>query len=298
MQLTNLQQHTLRKIILHVRQERFPAGHHLTANSLAQHLGVSRSPVNAALAYLAETGVVTHDRNRGFFLNRSADELGEKIGPLMVQSEDPLYQRIIDLRLNKKIENQVLETDLMRILDTSRSNVGRVLSRIQTEGWIERRTGLGWEFLPMIDSTEAYEESYFFRLTLEPAALLCPGFNPDKKELAECLEQQQFIVDSGYLSMTPYELFESNCRFHELITLWSHNRFFYQSLVRLNKLRRLVEYRQSKERNPRRDQAREHVSILTSISQGDTIEAARQIKRHLNDARTSKIGTFSNMLNK
>jgi DNA-binding GntR family transcriptional regulator len=286
--LTPLQQKTVRDIILHIRQARFDAGQHLTASSLASQLGVSRSPVNAALAYLAETGVVAHDRNRGFFLLQPADSLGDTIASLVSESEDPLYQRIVDLRLAKQLPAQVLESELMRILDTTRANVGRVLSRIQEEGWIEKRAGQGWEFLSLIDSKEAYDESYIYRLALEPAALLSPQFKANKQELDECLRQQVFIAESGYLSMTPYELFEANCRFHESIARWSNNRFIHQSLTRLDKLRRLVEYRQAKQRTPRREQALEHIEILKSIARGDQVEAASLIRQHLNQARQIK----------
>lgn len=287
-QMTPLQQRTVRELVLHIRQERYPAGHHLKASFLAEQLGVSRSPVNAALAHLAELGVLEHDRNRGFFLRCPADELDSTLVALVGGSEDPLYQRIVDLRLARQLPDKVLESDLMRLLDTSRANLGRVLSRIQEEGWIERRAGQGWEFLSLIDSRQAYEESYYYRLALEPAALLSPDFRADPAELAECLRQQEFIAESGYLSMTPFELFEANSHFHETLALWSHNRFIHQSLVRLDQLRRLVEYRQAARRSPRREQALEHIAILQCIAGGELVEAAALMRRHLNQALRAK----------
>lgn len=144
----------------------------------------------------------------------------------------------------------------------------------------------------MIDSKEAYEESYVYRLTLEPAALLSPKFKADSNELRSCLEQQRFIVEGGYLDLSPFELFEANCNFHESLMRWSNNRFFLQSLVRLNNLRRLVEYRQASLRAPRRDHSREHITILESIMRGDQVEASGILRQHLNQARTSKAETF------
>lgn len=291
--LTSLQQRILREIILYIRQSHMPEGTHLTASNLASQLDVSRSPVNIALQHLASMGVVIHDRNRGYFLAVDAEQLGEDITALVQNTEDPLYLKLVDMRLAREIPEQILESDVMRLLEASRSTVSKLLARVQEEGWIERRAGQGWEFLPMIDSKEAYEESYIYRLAIEPAGLLSPSFKVDRKELENCLRQQEFIAAKGYLSMSPYELFEANCHFHEALALWSNNRFLHQSLVRLNKLRRLVEYRQASQRSPRRDQALEHVEILSCIAQGDQIEAAGLLRQHLNAARRGKMDSVS-----
>ncbi len=44
-------------------------------------------------------------------------------------------------------------------------------SRIANEGWIERLPGHGWSFLPMLKSMQSYQDSYRFRLAIEPAAI-------------------------------------------------------------------------------------------------------------------------------
>ena len=169
------------------------------------------------------------------------------------------------MRLNGQIPEQFAETDLMRLFNISRYMLRGVLSRIQQEGWIEQRAGQGWQFLPMIDSVEAYEESYSFRAIIEPAGLLAPTFMVDTEALARCKKQQQFIADGGYLTMTPQELFESNAQFHETLASFSGNRFHVQTVRRLDQLRRLVEYRQASKRAPRREQAVEHLAILACL---------------------------------
>lgn len=64
--------------------------------------------------------------------------------------------------------------------------------------------------------------------------------------------------------MTPQELFEANSYFHETLAACSGNRFLQQTVRRLERLRRLVEYRQASARAPRKGQAEEHLAILES----------------------------------
>ena len=101
--------------------------------------------------------------------------------------------------------------------------------------------------------------------------------------------QQQFIVDGGYKTMTGFELFESNSEFHETLAKWSGNRFILHAVRRTNQLRRLVEYRQARERTPRRGQAQEHLAILDAIAVHDMLKAASLLRTHLEEARRRKV---------
>ena len=67
--------------------------------------------------------------------------------------------------------------------------------------------------------------------------------------------------------MSARELFEADIEFHETLASWSGNRFFLEALVRVDHLRRLVEYR---------------------FARGDREGAARLLERHLKGAATSK----------
>lgn len=289
MALTTLQTRVLREIVVHARRENLEAGTHLAESHLAQVIGVSRFPISAALAHLTGLGVVRHDRNRGYFLAVPAAELGSLAQEWSDAAEDPLYVRIARQRQTGKLPDEVNEADLMREFDVSRAVLRKVLSRIQQEGWIERRTGHGWEFLPMIDSAEAYEDSYHLRLAVEPAGLLSPKFHPDPAALESCRKQQEFIASEGYRTMSAIELFEANSRFHELIAEWSGNSFIAQTVRRIDQLRRLVEYMQAEKRMPRKAQAEEHLAILDAIARGDCLTAASKMREHLDGARRGKI---------
>jgi DNA-binding GntR family transcriptional regulator len=89
--------------------------------------------------------------------------------------------------------------------------------------------------------------------------------------------------------MNSVELFEANSEFHETIAKWSGNRFIAQSVRRMDRLRRLVEYRQAKARKPRQGQALEHLAILDAIAQHDLLRAAALMRDHIEGARRAKV---------
>ncbi|WAL81234.1 GntR family transcriptional regulator [Pandoraea sp. XJJ-1] len=291
MPLTPLQIRVTKEILSLARKDDLAQGERLAESVLAERIGTSRTPVNVALKHLAELGVLFHDHNRGYFLAKSARELTDIASQFSEEPDEPLYLKIAEDRLAGRLPDVVSEADLMRQYDVARSVLRKVLSVMQEEGWLERQVGQGWQFLPMIDSIDAYEESYLFRAAIEPTGILSPTFRCDPIELAELRRRQQYIVDGGYLTMTSVELFEANSEMHETIAKWSGNRFILQSVRRMDRLRRLVEYRQARERKPRQDQAREHLTILDAIRAQDLFKAAALLREHLEGARRRKVRT-------
>lgn len=288
MPLSTLQKRVLCKIVAYARQENLAAGCHLGEMHLADVVGTSRFPIQAALSHLQKLGVVEHVHHKGHFLAVPASALSRMAREWSNASENPLYLKLAESRLSGELPDTVTESDLIRRFRTSRNALRSALSRIQQEGWVERRAGHGWFFLPVIDSNEAYEESYLFRLAVEPAGILSSTFRADLPALEACRKQQEFISGGGYRTMTPSELFEANRRFHETIAACSGNRFIVQAVRRINQLRRLVEYRQAKQRPPRKTQAKEHLAILDKLAQGDFLSAASLMRVHLDGARREK----------
>jgi DNA-binding GntR family transcriptional regulator len=289
MQLTPLQAHVAREIVAYARRENLKVGAHLRESLLAEQIGTSRTPVNIALRHLARLKLLRHDANRGYFLQQDAASFGAVAEKFAALPDDPLYLRIADDRLARRLPATVNEVDMMRTYGVGRSPLRRALSRIQQEGWVEKSVGHGWEFQPMIDSPQAYEESYVFRSAIEPTGVLGAGFSAEAAELAALRHQQEFIVESGWKTMTPIELFASNSQFHETLAKWSGNRFILQAVRRTNQLRRLVEYRQARSRSPRQSQAQEHLDILDAIAAGDRLKAATLLRAHLEGARQAKV---------
>jgi DNA-binding GntR family transcriptional regulator len=143
----------------------------------------------------------------------------------------------------------------------------------------------------MIDSLDAYDDMYMLRVAIEPAGILSPKFRPKREELRALRREQQEMLDGGYEVISAIDLFESNTRLHETIAAWSNNRFALQTLRRLDKMRRLAEYRQARQPLPRQALAQEHLDILDAIEAGDVLAAAGLMRQHIDAARRKKAVT-------
>jgi DNA-binding GntR family transcriptional regulator len=284
MATTALHRRIAHEIIALVRRENRVAGTHLPESELARHLGISRTPVRAALLHLQRLGAVSHEAGQGFFLKRSAEALAPLVQKFAARSDDPLYLRIAADRQAGKLQGSFSEAELMRRYGATRGTLLRSLSRIQKEGWIERRMGHGWGFTELIDSPAAYDESYQFRAAIEPFGIMLASFRVDPGQLDALRREQRTLATRD--GATPIELFEANCRFHETLAAWSGNRFVLQSLQRINSLRRLVEYRIIPKLRPR---VNEHLRILEAIERQDLLAAASLLRAHLDAARLWKI---------
>lgn len=287
--LTPGQQKALQAVVQHIRREGMAAGEHLTESSLAQLIGTSRSPVRVVLDYLQSKGVTRYDRNRGYFLALGSDSIPADLLTDAHAGEDPVYLRLATFRFEGKLPDSVTETEVSRLLDASRAEVHKALLRAQDEGWAEKATGYGWELLPMVDSLEAYDDLYAVRIALEPACVLNPKFRPDKAELAALRREQQELSGRDPATLSPIEVFESNARFHATIAGWSHNQVAIQILRRLDRVRRLAEYRQAARPLPRQVMIHEHCDVLDAIESGDTLTAASLLRAHLDSARRKKV---------
>lgn len=280
------------KILKYARTSGLEAGHHFTEASLSEILGTSRAPIRGALAHLTADGYVEKKPNRGFFLAKIS---GLDDVPAVEQDasndDEALYLAIADGRLMGSIPETVSEPDLMRRFDIARPRLRRILTRIATEGWIERREGRGWSFVQLIDSIEAYRESYELRQMLEPAGLIHDSFALDPNVIDRLRKQQIMVRDGGWQTLSQIELFETNAQFHEGLASMSGNRFLLGTIERQNQLRRLVEYRQTLNRDQVRGQNDEHLQILDALGSGNRFEAAQMLSFHLGNAKNRKART-------
>jgi DNA-binding GntR family transcriptional regulator len=277
------------KILRYIRTNGFQPGHHLTEASLQHVLGTSRGPIRAALGQLTADGFVHQSPNRGYFLVDVGTSTNETVTDQDISNEDDaIYLAIAHGRLTGEIPETVSELDLMRRLGLSRLKLRRILLRIAAEGWIERREGRGWSFIQLIDSVEAYRESYALRQMIEPAGLIGETFKMDLVLLKQLRMQQTLVLDGGWKTLSQIELFETNAHFHAGLASMSGNRFVLSSIERQNQLRRLVEYRQILNREQVRGQNEEHLEILLALERGQIKEASRLLSDHLGNAKNQK----------
>lgn len=78
---------------------------------------------------------------------------------------------------------------------------------------------------------------------------------------------------------------------HEAIIECCQNSFFIDALKRLDRLRRLIDYRQMLDRKSARKRCQEHLELLDLILAGKNAEAARFMAQHLQDL--SKLKTIA-----
>src|ERR1700677_4050171 len=98
--LMNTDRSIASQIVELIQTEGIEAGSHLPAQMLADRLRVSRSPVNEALSLLHEKGVLSRERNRGFFLAKPVEApLSDVVDALGLAEADvvtSVYFRIAD----------------------------------------------------------------------------------------------------------------------------------------------------------------------------------------------------------
>lgn len=277
-----------RQIADHIRSEGLGEGDHLAAQALADRFRVSRAPVAAALKALATEGIVEARPNRGFFVRR-APASGAEAEAEAADSEDPLYSAMVEARLSGALSERASENEMMRRFGATRARLQRVLGQIAEEGWVERLPGHGWLFLATLHSTDAYQQAYRFRATIETEALLQPDYRFVPAELAQLRAEQQALLAGGIDSMPRTGLFEINAGFHEALVAWSGNRFFLDAVKRVNRLRRLIEFRATADRSRLDQQCREHLALLDLIERGDMLLAADFLRRHIGQALEQKV---------
>ena len=271
-----------------IAEESLEKGTPLVERTLAERFMVSRSPVREALRLLAERGSVGPRPEGGFVVLRRT-----KVSPFAgVAESEPLEERIYlqigEDRLSGALPEKVSESDLMRRYGATKAQLGAILRRIANEGWIERLPGHGWQFLPILTSGETYDQAYRFRILIESAALQEPGFRVDEAALRKCLAEQQALIDGAVEWASPAQLFDANTRLHETIAAFSGNVFIVESLKRINRLRRLMEYRKAVNREAAARRCREHKTLIELLLSGQREAAADFIRLHLRDAAREK----------
>src|SRR6056297_1397356 len=168
-QYTDLQLRLASQIVEKAVDEGWQQGRRLKESEIAEELGVSRSPVRRALAYLQEEGIANREQNRGFYLAQAGSQLSGHEPDMPVTEDEALYESLIRDRVEGTLKEVESEADLLRRYTASRSVLNRVLTRLSREGIVARNQGYGWRFLPTLNTERAHDESYRFRLLIEPA---------------------------------------------------------------------------------------------------------------------------------
>jgi DNA-binding GntR family transcriptional regulator len=245
---------------------------------LAQRLGVSRTPVRAALAWLHGRGLVQRAEG-GWRLSSRALRAAVPSAP--PEETERLFVAIARDRVEGGLPEQVTEAALMRRYSASRPALLKVLAKLSETGLVTRRRGHGWAFEPVAYDDAARAESYAFRLLVEPAALRSPGFAPPPGWLGSMRERHERMMGERWRPTLSVALFDLNAEFHEGLAAASGNRYVAMAVAQQNRLRRFVNVHWTD--GPERVQVscREHLEILARLEAGDREVAAALMQRHL-----------------
>jgi DNA-binding GntR family transcriptional regulator len=281
-ELSPLQQRIAARAVDWLRTQ--DAGVAITEVALAQQLGVSRTPVRAALALLAQRGVLKRVPGAGYQLRRARARLIALDFDPPVEEADRVFLAIAKDRLEGQLPVDVSEADLMRRYEVTRPTILKVLARLAEVGQVERKTGHGWAFMSSISDAATRIESYRFRQLIEPAALTEPGFSLDADWLADMRTRHEAMLRKTWRDTDALTLFELNAEFHEGLAAASGNRFFQMAMQQQNRLRRFVNVYWTHGPERVAVSCQEHLDILARLEAGDHEVASALMRRHLQQA--------------
>ncbi len=265
-------------------------GDHLSTQQLADQFGVSRSPVRDAMQYLSDIGILERRVNCGFFALEGASDgvhdLIDNASQGLLESSS--YQLLAEDWLNDQIPDEMTENQLRSRYKLTKSELGDILVRATREGWAEQKPGYGWRFLPVAKTAESFEQIYRFRMLIEPAAMLEPTFSADRKILANLRNAQERLLDTNIERLSEERLLNAGSEFHENLIKLSGNPFFHFSLVRVNRMRRLLEYRSKVDRERLFVQCQQHIDIIELLEKGEVMDASYALRTHLGGALNKK----------
>jgi DNA-binding GntR family transcriptional regulator len=271
-----------------IRSGELKPENHLSTQGLADRFGVSRSPVREAMQLLFDQGLLEQKTNRGFFVSGSVahHDVGAPDDQLQETMSD--YHQLAEDWLTDRIPADVTEQMLRARYNLTKAQLNDILMRAAREGWVERKQGYGWRLLPVAKTAESFEQIYRFRMLIEPSAMLEPTFSLDRKIIGEQRRIQERMLETDIRNLPAERLLYNGSLFHEELIKMSGNPFFHISLVRVNRMRRLLEYRSNVDRDRLHVQCEDHLSILSLLEKGDIIEASFAMRRHLGGALSRK----------
>ena len=278
---TPLQRDLVSRIVELIHADALGTGDRLNESRLARRLGVSRTPIRMALQHLVGLGFVTRQPNRGVVLSARPPRPDARAPGT---AEDDLIVLIARDRSQGHLPEQISETELMRRYGFGRQTVRRALDRLLDLDVVARRAGYGWRFSSAPWDTAARQESYRFRIVVETAAILEPGFALAEGWADDMRMRHEAALRQPWAPASSVAFFEMNAAFHAGLAAASGNRYLLSAVERQNRLRRLSNYHWSRGFERVETNCREHLEILARLQAGEVEVAAVLMRRHLEHA--------------
>ncbi|MBL8577848.1 MAG: GntR family transcriptional regulator [Mesorhizobium sp.] len=276
------------RILDAVRQGGFRLGDRLPEQQVATLCNVSRTPVRAALHLLSEQGVVVWEKATGFTLAVDPAATLGAAAELPSADEDRLADSILRDRAARRLDGTVTAAGLSRRYRKEKRTVLKSLKILEAENWLEKAPGQSWLFRPAQEGPEAIAESYDYRLLLEPASLLEPGFRADETQSSALRLGMEAQLASPESAFDIREFQRLDLAFHGMVARGAANRFVGQSLADHLRLRRLPGMLHGVNVFRLKQSTREHLAILDQIEAGQFEAAADLMRLHLRLSRSQR----------
>ena len=283
---SDLQVRLARRLLQLMLDGELKPGEHLREVELSERFSVSRTPVRATLAFLEGLGALEKIENKGFFVHVGGAAVLKIVEQLPKEDDEKIREQIAKDWFDGKIAREVSEGEIRTRYNLGKMTASRVLAALAEEGVVSRMPGYGWQFEPTLNTSAAHDESYDFRMIVEPNGILSNGFELDPVK-AQSLRKRHEQVLTRKRKIVLGEIIRLDVEFHEFIAKCSNNRFVLQAVAHQNRLRRLMEYHSLVDTGRLTGSCVEHLEILDHLEAGDKEKAADAMRRHLKSAKES-----------
>jgi DNA-binding GntR family transcriptional regulator len=258
------------------------AGHHLVERDLCQELGVSRTPVRAALQLLAEQGCVRARANRGFILLKpvSGHAIVRPVHP-REERDSRLFNAIATAYNTGTLPAQLTQQQVVRQFGVRLPTVLRVMHRLAELGLAQRNPGTGWSITASTDPTRMHSDSIAFRRALEPAMLLQPTFKLDRAWARQARLAHLKLRRAPWRAASAVDFFEMNCHFHTDLARWSGNSYMLNAMQLQIQLSVFIRHQWTHDAERANASIDEHLAILDALEENRNRDAAMMMEKHL-----------------
>lgn len=270
-----------RKIVGLAFERGMKLGDHLPEQVFSDACSVSRTPIRSAFKLLESCNVLEWRQEKGYFIALDAPDAVESALSDLEGEEASLADRILADRANRRLSEIQSVSALARRYGASRSAVLFALKVLDRDGIVTQLPGRAWAFQPMIDSPKALNESFEMRLSMEPLALMSPGFALDGKKAGILRTQMEdfLALDDGAATSARFRRADND--FHMLLAESSANRFLRSTLMAHHRLRLASKAGGAIPSFRMRRAMEEHLEILDSLDRKQNDLAADQMVVHL-----------------
>ncbi len=264
------------------------AGDHLPEQTFSKACGVSRTPIRSAFKVLEERDALEWRAEEGYFLTLASPEDISATIRSLEESEHSVAHQILSDRAERRIGAVQSVSALARRYNAPRASVLNALKVLTKDGIVRQLPGRAWAFQPMVDSANAIEDSFDFRILMEPQAILAPDFALDTKRAGLLRERMTSFLNAPEGAVAPAGFRRIDVEFHTLIAECSGNRFLRGTLTAHHRLRKASQKIALSPEFRLRQAMLEHLEILDSLERSQFQLAADQIVVHLRRSRIRK----------